>query len=324
VLGTIKVGHASDQAGMTGCTVFLLPDDAVASCDVRGGGPGTRETELLRPLFTVRCPSALLLAGGSAFGLQAAGGVVRFLEEAGIGFPTPAGPVPIVSSAVIYDLDVGDPKARPDESMAYRACREASVQEDARGSVGVGTGASAGNVLGRPMSTRGGFGTDRFSAGELKVDVSCVVNSFGDVVAENGEVLAGVRDSLGAYIGAEGIICASGGAAPFSSPQNTTLVVVATNAKLDVEQCARVALQGHNGIARAIRPSHTRYDGDTVFAIATGEVDAPLDAVEAQTARGCAAAIRNAVMEASGGGGLPCACDILGEGRAGGPSRGCQ
>ena len=311
VLGTIKVGHSADPEALTGCTVFLPPEGTVASCEVRGGAPGTRETQLLRPMFTVSGVNAILLAGGSAFGLRAATGVVRFLEERGVGFPTPGGPVPIVSAAVIFDLDIGDNTVRPDEEMAYRACLEASVDEEAQGSVGVGMGASVGNVAGRRMSTRGGFGIKRFHGESLKVEVAVVVNSFGDVVGEDGSVIAGFRDVGGGFAGAEAFIAGVAGVAG-GSRENTTLVVVTTNAQIDVVGCARLALQGHNGIARAIRPSHTRYDGDTVFALATGEVEATQDAVEVLVAKGTAGAIRSAVMSAEAGGVLPSACDILG------------
>jgi L-aminopeptidase/D-esterase-like protein len=311
MLGTIRVGHAGDEQALTGCTVFLPPPGTVGACEVRGGAPGTRETELLRPMFSVEGPNAVLLSGGSAFGLSAATGVVRFLEEKGIGFPTPGGIVPVVSAAVIFDLDVGDGSVRPDEEMAFRACLAASVDEEGEGSVGVGLGASAGNVYGRARSTRGGFGIYRFHADGFKIEVAAVVNSYGDVVDEAGRVLAGVRNESGEFIGAEKAICTATGLAP-GCLQNTTLVVVSTNASLTCEQASRLALQGHNGIARAIRPSHTRYDGDTVFVLATGEVEAPQDAVEALAAMGTAEAIREGVLRADAGGGIPCARDVPG------------
>jgi len=313
MLGTIKVGHADDPVALTGCTVFLPPEGTVGACEVRGGGPATRETELLRPTFTVTCPNAVLLTGGSAFGLGAANGVVRFLEEKGVGFPTPAGAVPIVSAAALFDLDVGDSSVRPDEEMAYRACVDASSDEEREGSVGVGMGARVGNVLGPGMSTRGGFGLYHFQADNFKLEVAAAVNSLGDVVDEAGRVLAGVRGEENRYVGAEKLICQVAGLGESCMGQNTTLVVVATNARLGREQAARLALQGHNGIARATRPSHTRFDGDTVFALATGEVDAPIDAIEVLAAMGTAEALRSAVMHAEPGGGLPCARDILGQ-----------
>jgi L-aminopeptidase/D-esterase-like protein len=309
MIGSIKVGHAGNREAMTGCTVFLPPPGAVGACEVRGGAPATRETELLRPIRTVTNVNAVLLTGGSAFGLGAANGVVRFLEEKGIGFPTPAGPVPIVSAAGIYDLDVGEAGVRPDEEMAYRACLEASVDEGREGSVGVGLGATVGNAAGRPLSTRGGFGFYRFQSGPFRLEVAAVVNSFGDVVDERGEILAGIRGPSGGYVGAEKFICTAGGLE--GCRENTTLVVVATNARLDCEQGTRVALQGHNGLARAIRPSHTRFDGDTVFVLSTCEVEVGQDAVEVLTAMGAAEAVRSGVMKAETGGDIPCARDIL-------------
>ncbi|MHB8894036.1 MAG: P1 family peptidase [Candidatus Geothermincolia bacterium] len=311
MLSTVRVGHAGDREALTGCTVFFPPEGSTAACEVRGGAPGTRETEMLSPTFTVQCPNAILLAGGSAFGLNAATGVMRYLEEQGVGFPTPGGLVPIVSAAVIFDLDVGDGSVRPDAEMGYNACVAASTEEESEGSVGVGLGASVGNVYGRARSTRGGFGIYRFHADGFKLEVAAVVNAYGDVVDSSGQVLGGVRGEKGGFVGAEKAICNSTGLAP-GCLQNTTLVVVATNAKLSCTEGARVALQGHNGIARAVRPSHTRYDGDTVFVIATGEVEAPQDAIEALAAMGTAEALRSGVMRATAGGGIPCASDILG------------
>lgn len=310
MLGTIRVGHAGDEQALTGCTVFLPPPGTTGSCEVRGGAPGTRETELLSPTFTVEGPNAILMTGGSAFGLDAATGVVRYLEERGVGYPTPAGVVPVVSGAVIFDLDVGDASVRPDAAMGYAACEAASTEEEREGSVGVGLGATVGNVYGRARSTRGGFGIYRFYADGFKIEVAAVVNAYGDVVDDAGRVLAGVRNEEGKFVGAEKAICNATGLAP-GCLQDTTLVVVATNARLHCEQAKRLALQGHNGIARAIRPSHTRYDGDTVFVLATGEVAAPPDAVEALAAMGTAEAIRAGVMRARAGGGIPSARDIL-------------
>jgi len=309
MIGSIEVGHAGDREALTGCTVFLPPKGTVGACEVRGGAPATRETRLLRPTFTVSNVNAILLTGGSAFGLGAAGGVVRYLEEKGIGFPTPAGPVPIVSAAGIFDLDVGEGKVRPDEEMAYEACLESSIDESREGSVGVGLGATVGNAAGRPLSTRGGFGLYKFQSGSFRLEVAAVVNSFGDVVDESGEILAGVRGPSGRYIGAEKFVCQAAQVA--GSGESTTLVVVATNARMDCEQGARVALQGHNGIARAIRPSHTRYDGDTVFVLSTCEVDLGPDAVETIAAIGTAEAVRSGVMKAESGAQVPCARDIL-------------
>ncbi len=311
MLGTILVGHAGDEQALTGCTVFLPPAGTVGACEVRGGAPGTRETEMLRPGFTVEGPNAVLLTGGSAYGLAAATGVMRYLEENGIGFPTPGGIVPIVSGAVIFDLDIGDGSVRPDEAMGYRACQSASLDEESEGSVGVGLGATVGNVYGRARSTRGGFGIYRFHADGFKLEVAGVVNAYGDVVDDGGKVLGGVRDEKGRFVGAEKAVCNATGLAP-GCLQNTSLVVIATNAELTCTEGTRVALQGHNGIARAVRPSHTRYDGDTVFVLATGEVQAPVDAVEVLAAMGTAEALRSGVLRATEGGGIPSAADIAG------------
>lgn len=311
MLGSIKVGHAWDAGALTGCTVFIPPEGTAASCEVRGGAPGTRETELLRPTFTVSSANAVVLSGGSAFGLAAAQGAVRFLEERGEGFPTPAGPVPIVSAAVLYDLDLGDASVRPDAEMAYRACLEASVEEDREGAIGAGAGATVGNAAGRALSTKSGYGLYRFHTERFKLEVAAVPNSFGDVVDGQGRIIAGTRGGDGRFVGTEKLICQATGLAGGCLRENTTLVVIATNALLTCEEGARIALQGHNGIARAVRPSHTRYDGDTVFVLATCEVEAPQDAVEVLAAQGTAEAIRSAVLMATSAGGVPAACDIL-------------
>jgi L-aminopeptidase/D-esterase-like protein len=195
--------------------------------------------------------------------------------------------------------------------MGYEACRNATVDEDREGLVGAGTGASVGNARGRQSSVKGGLGLYRFMGGDFKLEVAAVANSFGDVVDSDGTVLGGVRGEDGRFVGAEKFVCTASSLAPGCIGLNTTLVVIGTNAKLDKEQAARVTSQGHNGIARAVRPSHTRFDGDTVFLLATGEVDAPQDAVEILAAIGTAEAIRASVLKAEAAGGLPCACDIL-------------
>ena len=311
VLGTIRVGHADDQDALTGCTVFIPPEGTTVACEVSGGAPGTRETEILSPMFTVPGANAVVLTGGSAFGLAAANGVMRFLEEKGIGFPTPAGPVPIVSSAVLFDLDLGDPSVRPDEAMGYAACVNASVDEERQGNVGAGTGATVGNVWGRARSTKSGFGLYRFHTERFAIEIAAIPNSFGEVVDDSGRVIGGVRSIEGGFVGAEKLICQTTGLAEGCIRENTTLVLITTNARLRCEEAARIALQGHNGIARAIRPSHTRFDGDTVFVMATNETEAPQDAVEVLAALGTAEAIRSAVLSARPAGGVPSAGDII-------------
>lgn len=311
MIGSIKIGHANNTEALKGCTVFLMPEGTVASCEIRGGAPGTRETDLLKPTYTVPGPNAILFSGGSAFGLNAAAGVVRYLEENNIGFPTVGGIVPIVSAAVIFDLDVGDGKVRPDADMAYEACVNASTDEKRMGNIGVGTGATVGNTAGRPLSTKGGFGLYEYRSGDLRVEVAAVVNSFGDVVGDDGRVVGGTRDKDNNYVGAERSLVSAGGSPNNNPMECTTLVLVATNARFNTEQLTRIAIQGHNGLARAIRPSHTMFDGDSVFTAATGEVEAPLTLVEVIAAMGTSEAIRNGVLNAQAAGGVPAACDIL-------------
>lgn len=265
----IRVGHWTDIEGATGCTVVLLPDEgAVASVDVRGAAPGTRETDVLHPDNQVQVAHAFLLAGGSAFGLAAADGVMRRLEERGIGVATPAVPVPIVPSAVVFDLTTGSPPGRPDAAAGYSACLAA---EDGgpcgRGRVGAGTGATVGKLLGPEGTRPGGVGTASMSLpGGGTVAALAVVNAVGDVVAEDGSVLAGpgtVRHVLD-----------SGVPAPPATGTNTTLVVVATDVTLTKVQAHRLAVTAHDGLALAIRPVHTAYDGDTVLVASTGTVEA--------------------------------------------------
>lgn len=310
MLDRIKVGHCQDDLAMTGCTVFMPPEGCSAACEVRGGAPGTRETDLLAPSRTVGCFNALLFTGGSAFGLDAAGGVGRYLEERGEGFNTPAGPVPIVSAAVIFDLDIGEGSVRPGPDMGYKACEAASLDEKRTGNVGAGAGATAGNLLGRRLSTKSGFGTCLLESGALKVEAAAVVNCLGEVVDESGSVIAGVRNPEGGFLRVEELI-ESAGAGKVSPFENTTLVLIATNGRFDTPGLGRLALQGHNGLARTIRPSHTRYDGDTVFAVATNEIDAADDAAEVLSALAVEGAVRSAVRNTTGAGGLPAACDIL-------------
>ena len=291
----IKVGHWTDRQGLTGCTVVLCPPGTVGSGEVRGGAPGTRETDLLRPGMLVEEVHAVLLSGGSAFGLAAADGVVRYLEERGIGFDADVARVPIVPAAVLFDLGVGDPAARPDAAAGYAACETAS-EDVAEGSVGAGTGATVAKVRGLSHAVKGGVGTAVAEADGLVVGALVAVNALGEIVDDEGEVLIGARGEE------EG-----GEASPAFG--NTTVGVVATNAKLSKERAHLLALAGQDGLARAIRPSHTIWDGDTVFTLATGEVDAPQARVEELAERVVAEAIRRAAQTAEGIPGIPGAGD---------------
>lgn len=258
----IRVGHATDRRGATGCTVVLCPDGARCAVDVRGGAPGTRETDLLGPGRLVQEVHAICLAGGSAFGLAAADGVMRWLEERGIGFDTGVARVPIVPAAILFDLAVGDPRARPDAAMGYAACEAASPGPVAEGSVGAGTGAVVGSILGPAGARKGGVGTASLrTAGGWTVAALVVLNCYG-----------GVRDpSTGRWL--VGPPPAAGSAEPVGWPgagTNTTLVVVATDAPLDRDRLYRIAQLAQAGLARVVAPVHTLLDGDIAFALATG------------------------------------------------------
>ena len=262
----IKVGHATDATAQTGCTVILCPAGATAGVDVRGAAPGTRETEALRPGRLVQKAYAVLLTGGSAFGLAAAGGVVQYLEEQNVGFP--AGPVrvPIVPAAVIFDLGVGDAKVRPDREMGYQACLNATDEPVVMGTVGAGTGATVGKAPG-VMPSPGGVGSAcKHLASGLIVAAIVVVNALGNVVdPKTGEIVAGGKEDDSFVEITERLLDAS-----LVSGTNTTIGVVATNATLTPAEVNRVAEMAHDGMARAIRPSHTMFDGDTLFSLATG------------------------------------------------------
>ena len=262
----IQVGHANDLTARTGCTVILCPAGATAGVDVRGAAPGTRETAALAPGRLVQKAHAVLLTGGSAFGLDAAGGVVQYLEAQNVGFP--AGPVrvPIVPAAVIFDLGVGDAKVRPTQEMGYQACLNATTEPVPLGAVGAGTGATVGKAPG-VQSSPGGVGSAcRYLTSNLIVSALTVVNALGNVVhPTTGEIIAGGKEN-GSFVDiTERLLDAS-----IAPGTNTTIGVVATNAALSPAEARRVAEMAHDGIARAIRPAHTMFDGDTLFTLALG------------------------------------------------------
>ncbi len=301
----VRIGHWHDPVGVTGCTV-LLParGDMGASVAVRGGAPGTRETDLLAPEATVQDIHALLLTGGSAFGLDAAGGVMAYLRERGAGFPTPVARVPIVPAAVIFDLDSGSPDVWPDATAGYAACVAARADEAREGTVGAGYGACVGRALGPSGRMKGGLGlaSDALPDG-AHVGALAVVNAVGDVLDERGEILAGTRRD-GRFADSAALLREGDGRPqPLS---NTTLVAVATDARLDKTALHRLASLAHDGLARAISPAHTAYDGDTVFALSTGDRAASpdADAIGALAVELTAAAIRRAVRAATGAAGV--------------------
>lgn len=306
-----KVGHAQDMDALTGCTVILCPPNTVGGVDQRGGAPGTRETDLLHPMHLVNQVTAVLLSGGSAFGLDAAAGVMRYCEENKMGFDASYATVPIVPAAVLFDLGIGDPDVRPDAEMGYQACLNASGEPPAEGNVGAGTGATVGKVLSPKMSTKSGIGTASVDlGGGGKVAAIVAVNAFGDVIDPgNGEIIAGARGIKGyadtvkvmkSFVGRKVMGFSSG-------PANTVIGAVATNVKLNKEQITRVAQMAHNGLARTIRPAFTLLDGDTVFALSSGEVEMDLNIVGAYAAIAYQEAILSAVKNAEKAGGVPAA-----------------
>ena len=295
----IEVGHAQDEEALTGCTVILCRKGAVAGVDVRGGAPGTRETNLLDPVNIVEKVHAVVLAGGSAFGLDAAGGVMRYLEEQSIGFDTNVTKVPIVSSAILYDLGVGRADVRPDAAMGYHAAVSASFLAPAEGNVGAGTGASVGKMRGMKYAMKSGIGTWSIKVHGIVIGALVAVNAVGDVVdPSSGEVVAGLRSGSTMKWMKE-----HRPRAPVTS--NTVIGVVATNARLTKAQATKVAQMAQDGLARVVRPAHTMFDGDTIFALATGVKKADVSMVGAFAAEVMEEAILRAVRMAAPAGGLP-------------------
>jgi len=309
----IGVGHASDFRGLTGCTVILCEGGGVCGVDIRGSAAGTRDLTPCLPGHLVERVHALFLTGGSAFGLDAAGGVMQFLESRGVGFAAGRVRVPIVPAAVIFDLNLGSSKARPDPAIARRACRSAR-QHVAEGSVGVGTGATVGKLLGVDHATKGGVGFASLTlSGGVLVQALAVVNAFGDVVEPStGKVIAGARPAQNSsqFVDtAERMF--KGDVRRVFGATNTTVVAVMTNAVLDKLQATKVAQMAQDGLARAIRPVHTQFDGDLVFALSVGHKRADLNALGTAAAEVTARAIVRGVVTARGLGGVP-ACRELG------------
>jgi L-aminopeptidase/D-esterase-like protein len=309
---SVLVGHATHSEGVTGCTAVLFEgqEGAVVGVDVRGSSPGTRETDRLGPVGAVRPTHALLLTGGSAFGLAAVDGVVRFLEESGIGLDMGVARIPLVSAAVLFDVVVGDPSVRPDAAMGYEAASSATSGDFAQGSVGAGTGATVGKVLGMDHAMKGGLGSaSAHLAGGLVVGALAAVNAFGEVRdPRTREVLAGPRLEDGTL--GDTVELLPEAAARLQWGESTTLGIVATNARLSRPQVSKVAQMGHDGLARAVYPVHTSVDGDVVFAASVGAVEEAPDVVGAWGARVMEDAIVRAVLAAEGVAGLPAASDL--------------
>ena len=308
----IKVGHYTDKEAITGCTVILCEAGAVAGVDVRGSAPGTRETDLLRPMNLVEKVQAIFFSGGSAFGLDAAGGVMRYLEERDFGHETMVTKVPIVPAAIIFDLNIGSSKIRPGAEEGYKACLAASNKKVAEGCVGAGTGATVGKILGIDKATKGGLGTaSQKIGGGIIVAALVVANAIGDVIdPRTGKLLAGPRHQQNkGFLSTVEILkqaCSKQG----SLPANTTLGVVATNAALNKEQVNKVAQMAQDGVARAINPSHTMHDGDAMFALSLGEKVSDVTIVGSVAAEVVADAIVRAIQQAETIGGVTAAKDM--------------
>ena len=269
----IKVGQVQQMEGLTGCSVIICEEGAVCGVDVRGSAPGTRETDLLDPINMIQKVHAVVLSGGSAFGLEATCGVSKYLEENGIGFDVGVAKVPIVTGAVLFDLGVGDPKCRPNIDMGYEACKVASSTNLEQGNFGAGCGATVGKIKGSNFCTKGGIGSYSIKLDNGLVAAALIaVNAFGDVY-EEGKVIAGVlNDSKDEFLNTYDLMKQGVNKGGFNI-DNTTIGVVATNAKLDKAQCKKVSQMAHNGYAKTIFPIHTPHDGDTIFTLATGEIE---------------------------------------------------
>lgn len=296
----IKVGHSEDLDAGTGCSVVICEEGASGGVDVRGGSPGTRETDLLRPENQVDKVYAILLAGGSAFGLDAAAGIMKYLEERKIGFDVGVTKVPIVCGAVLFDLIVGDYRIRPDFDMGYRAAENSNKEENRRGNIGAGTGATVGKFLGPERAMKGGLGSYAIRLGELKVGALVAVNALGDVVDPGtGETLAGLLDDQGNLLGTEKALLANYAGQRNVFNGNTTIGIVATNGIFNKAEANKIASMAHNGFATSIKPAHTILDGDTIFTMATGRVEADINVVGHLAAKAMENAIVDAIKSAS-------------------------
>lgn len=305
-VGGFRVGHAQDIAGGTGCTVLLCDKMSPAGLDVRGGGPASRESQILNPLMAAEGINAVLLSGGSAFGLDAAGGVQKYLEERDIGFETGVCKVPLVSQSCLFDLGVGSKDVRPDGAMAYRACENAGYDAPEEGNVGAGTGCTIGKYRGITRAMKSGFGTFAAQAGPVKVGALVAVNALGDVYDTDGTQIAGLRGADGKGLSSTlSELFSDADRMPDLFTGNTTLGIIVTNVKLPKNQLSKVAGMAHNGYARAIRPVHTTADGDSIYALSVGEMPGDVNLVGALGAYAMERAIIQAVKNARTAYGIP-------------------
>ncbi|MBS6041745.1 MAG: P1 family peptidase [Clostridium baratii] len=300
-IDNIKLGHAQNEKGLTGCSVIICEDGATGGVDVRGGAPGTRETDLLDPSEMIEKIHAVVLSGGSAYGLEASTGVMEYLEEHNVGFDVSVCKVPIVCSAVLFDLAFGDFKVRPDKKMGYEACiNSETYNDDVNGNIGAGFGATIGKILGPSTSMKGGLGTFAVEINGLQVGAIVAVNCLGDVVdPSNSKILAGALNKKNnEFLNSESILLSN-----IKSPKepfkgNTTIGLIVTNGKFSKAQAKKIASMAHNGFARTMRPAHTMFDGDTIFTMATNKVDADVTTVGMIAANVMEKAVIRAIKEA--------------------------
>ncbi|ADK15903.1 MULTISPECIES: P1 family peptidase [Clostridium] len=296
----MRIGNSQKLNGPTGCTVLVFEEGASAGVDVRGGSPGTRETDLLNPVNLVDKIHAVVLAGGSAFGLDAAGGVMQYLEEKSIGFDVSVTKVPIVCGAVLFDLNIGDFRVRPDKTMGYEACKNSELNLCENGNVGAGAGATVGKILGNEHAMKGGLGTFAIQVGELKVGAVVAVNCLGDVIdSKSQSIIAGaLNEDKKSFAGTEKVMLKRYSEKKNLFSGNTTIGAVVTNGNFTKTQMNKVASMAHNGYGRAIRPAHSMFDGDTIFAASCGKIEADLSVVGFLAAEVMEKAIVRAVKSA--------------------------
>lgn len=307
----IMVGHSQSEEGITGVSVIICKEGATGGVDVRGSAPGTRETDLFKAEKMVDKVHAVVLSGGSAFGLDASSGVMSYLEEKDVGFDVGVTKVPIVASAVIFDLDIGNHRIRPDFKMGYQAARNATIKATLQGNIGCGRGATIGKILGPDYAMKSGLGSASVKVGELVVSAMVVVNSFGDIYdPSNNQQIAGVYDyKQKELLNTIDLMKEENKELTFAL-KNTTIGVVATNANLTKAQANKVSQIAHNGFARTISPVHTMVDGDTIFTMATNKLEADINLVGILAAEAMSKAIINAVHSAESIAGLKAYTDI--------------
>lgn len=326
----IQIGHAQDLSAATGCTVILCPEGAAAGVDIRGGGPASRETQLLNPVAAAEKIHAVLLSGGSAFGLDAAGGVMQYLEEKHIGFETGAAKVPLVCASCIYDLIIGASNIRPDKTMGYQACENAQVNLRTDGCIGVGTGATVGKFLGPASMMKSGLGSYAIQIGELKIGAIVAVNALGDIFdTQTGMQIAGPLHAASpdmhtaqaasadstVMLCTEELICHQYSGLKNLFTGNTTIGAIITNGNFTKTEMNKIAAMAQNGLARSINPVHTTADGDSVYALSVGDISADLNVTGTLAAQVMSSAITRAIYSAESMCGVPSYQELFSENR---------